>query len=46
MNSEILTTFLNNHEINIESDASPTGVGAVLLQVKNGQERLIAFASR
>ena len=46
LNSEILTTFKNNHKIILECYASPTGVGAVLLQVENGQERPIAFASK
>ena len=45
LNSEVLTTFKNNYKIILECDASPNGVGTVLLQVENGQERLIAFAS-
>ena len=46
VNSNILTTFKNDHKLILECDASPTGVGAVLIQVENNVERPIAFASK
>ena len=44
--SEILTCFSGKSKIIIETDASPVGVGCVLLQVENGIERPIAFSSK
>ena len=45
MEAPILTTF-KDKELIVEADASPNGVGAVLLQVEGGVEKPIAFASK
>ena len=44
--SELLVNFDGESSLVIEVDASPKGVGAVLLQRVNGQERPIYFASK
>ena len=45
-NSDALTCFTGNDKIILETDASPIGVGAVLIQVENNVEKPIAFASK
>ncbi|GBM71939.1 Retrovirus-related Pol polyprotein from transposon 297 [Araneus ventricosus] len=42
----VLGYFLPNAETKIHSDASGYGIGAVLVQVQDGKERSIAYASR
>ena len=42
---QVLATF-KGEQLIIEADASPTGVGAVLLQVEGGVERPVCFASK
>ena len=44
--SQALTAFTGHHKLILETDGSPIGAGAVLLQVENGIEKPIAFASR
>ena len=45
-NSTLLTNFDGESPLILEVDASPVGVGCVLLQNLNGQERPIYFASK
>lgn len=45
-NSNVLTCFTGKHKIILETDASPVGVGCVLIQVENNVEKPIAFASK
>ncbi|GBN64348.1 Retrovirus-related Pol polyprotein from transposon 297 [Araneus ventricosus] len=42
----VLGHFLPNAETKIRSDASGYGIGAVLVQVQDGKERPLAYASR
>ncbi|GBO34796.1 Transposon Ty3-I Gag-Pol polyprotein [Araneus ventricosus] len=42
----VLGHFLPNAETKIHSDASGYGIGAVLVQVQDGKERPLAYASR
>ncbi|GBN73386.1 Retrovirus-related Pol polyprotein from transposon 17.6 [Araneus ventricosus] len=42
----VLEHFLPNAETKIHSDASGYGIGAVLVQVQDGKERPLAYASR
>ncbi|GBN10754.1 Retrovirus-related Pol polyprotein from transposon 17.6 [Araneus ventricosus] len=42
----VLGHFLPNSETKIHSDASGYGIGAVLVQVQDGKERPLAYASR
>ena len=44
--SKLLTCFKGNCNLILEADASPNGVGAVLIQVENNFERPLAFASK
>ena len=44
--STALSCFTGESKVIIEVDASPVGVSAVLLQIENGTERPIAFASK
>ena len=44
--SDVLVCFTGKSKIILEVDASPVGVGAVLLQVENGVEKPIAFSSK
>ena len=44
--SELLTCFTGKSKLVVEVDASPKGVGAVLLQLENGVERPLMFASK
>ena len=44
--SELLANFEGNHPVIVETDASPVGVGCVLLQEVNGRERPVYFASK
>ena len=46
VSAPILTNPAFSLEFLIECDASNTGVGGVLTQIQNGEERVIAFASR
>ena len=46
INSDILCTFKESNKVILEVDASPTGVGAVLIQLENDKERPVAFASK
>ena len=45
-NSDLLTCFSGKKKLIVEADASPVGVGGVLLSVENGVERPIMFASK
>ena len=45
-NSEILTCFTGKSKLIVEVDASPIGVGAVLIQSEKGVEKPIMFASK
>ena len=36
----------NNSEFILDTDASNTGIGAVLSQIQNGEEKVVAYASR
>ena len=44
--SDLLVCFTGKSRIILEVDASPVGVGAVLLQVENGIEKPVAFSSK
>ena len=43
---KILSCFTGKHKLILEVDGSPVGVGAILLQVENGVEKPICFASK
>ena len=43
---DIMAYPLNDGEFVLDTDACDTAVGAVLSQVQNGQERVVAYASR
>ena len=44
--SSILAYFDKDAQTRVVADASPVGLGAVLVQEKNGQSRAVAYASR
>ena len=44
--SDLLANFDGTHPVTVEVDASPVGVGCVLMQKINGYERPIYFASK
>ena len=45
-NSDLLTCFTGKSKLVVEVDASPNGVGAVLLQIEDGIERPLMFSSK
>ena len=45
-NSDLLTCFTGKSKLAVEVDASPNGVGAVLLQIEDGIERPLMFSSK
>nr|XP_045614303.1 uncharacterized protein K02A2.6-like [Procambarus clarkii]XP_045614304.1 uncharacterized protein K02A2.6-like [Procambarus clarkii]XP_045614305.1 uncharacterized protein K02A2.6-like [Procambarus clarkii]XP_045614306.1 uncharacterized protein K02A2.6-like [Procambarus clarkii]XP_045614307.1 uncharacterized protein K02A2.6-like [Procambarus clarkii]XP_045614308.1 uncharacterized protein K02A2.6-like [Procambarus clarkii]XP_045614309.1 uncharacterized protein K02A2.6-like [Procambarus clarki len=46
LNSPLLTNFTGKLPLKLEVDASPIGVGCVLLQEVDGQEKVVYFASK
>ncbi|GBN05222.1 Retrovirus-related Pol polyprotein from transposon 297 [Araneus ventricosus] len=46
LNGPVLGHFLPNEETKIHSDASGYGIGAVIVQVQDGKERPLSYASR
>ena len=44
--SDLLANFDGEHEVIVEVDASPVGVGCVLMQEINGYSRPVYFASK
>lgn len=45
-NAETLGYFDTEAKTQLVTDASPVGLGAVLLQIQNGEKRIISYASR
>lgn len=46
INSPVLTNFTGRLPLKLEVDASPVGVGCVLLQEVDGQDKVVYFASK
>src|SRR3989441_7145838 len=46
VSSPVLAMPMDSGEYRLDTDASNTAIGAVLSQVQNGEERVIAYASR